>query len=145
MKKFYIVIIDSGWPSVAHVVLQAAMGLLREYLGDQNLIIFPKEDSRDFLKNHPEDIGTDPIIIITDINPKEVPLVTEEEINGIRINLGKVKDRDEVINYLQNLCQLVRHAGFITAITWEEKKKIARMFLKDVMGNVLLKFLELIV
>ena len=64
---------------------------------------------------------------------------------GIRIDLGMVQNRDEVIKYLQDICQLIRNEEFIEAVSWEERKKIARRFLKDVVRDLFVKFLELVV
>jgi len=45
MKKFYIVIIDSCWPTKAHEALQQSIKLLKEYLDQHHLVIFSEEES----------------------------------------------------------------------------------------------------
>jgi len=141
-KRFYIIIIDSGWPTVAHEVLQKAMRPLKHYLGDHSLIIFSEEESRDFLKEHQNDIDDDPIMIITDVDPQKL-VSGKEGFKGLRIDLGKVHDEDEVVKYLRQICQLIKNERFIADISWEERKKVAHAFIKDILGDVFLKFLEL--
>lgn len=144
-KRFYIIIIDSGWPTVAHEILQKAMRPLKHYLGEHHLIIFSEEESRDFLKGHHEEINNDPLMIITDIDPKKLVSKKNSEFEGLRIDLGKVHDEDEVVKYLRQICQLIKNEKFIADISWEERKKVAHSFIKDILGDVFLKFLELMV
>lgn len=144
-KKFYIIIIDSGWPTVAHEILQKSMRPLKQYLGDHSLTIFSEEESRDFLKEHHEEIGNDPIVIITDTNPKRLVSEKDAEFKGLRIDLGKVHDEDEAVKYLRQICQLIKNEKFIADVSWEERKKVAHAFIKDILGDVFLKFLELMV
>lgn len=145
MKSFYIIVIDSGWPTVAHEVVQESITTLKNYLRKHNLFALSQEESEDFLRENPDEIGKDPIIIITDVHPGKIYIEKGEEIRGIRIDLGKVKERDEVIRYMQDLCKLIENEDFISDISWEEKKKIADVFFKDIVGGLFVKFLELII
>ena len=145
MKKFYIIIVDSGWPSNAHETLQKAMKPLREFLSEHHLIIFSEEESRDFLKERHEEISNDPIIIITDVSPNKLASGKDVKFKGLKIDLGKIHDKDEVVTYLREICQLIKSEQFIADVTWEERKKVAHLFVKDVLGEVFIKFLELIV
>lgn len=145
MKKFFIIIIDAGWPTIAHGALQRSLKPLQEYLADHHLTILPQEDARDFFKEHPEEIGKDPIILITDTHPKKVRHRPEDEPYGIRIDLGAVTSQDEVVRYLQEVCQLINNEDFVAEVSWEERKKIARVFLKDVVKDLVVRFLELVV
>ncbi len=145
MQRFYIIIIDAGWPTVAHEVLRQSIGLLKDYLVGHHLMILSREDSREFLREHPEQIDKDPIILITDTHPKRARQKPEGALQGIRINLGPVQSREEVIKHLQEICQLIRHDKFISDISWEERRRIARAFLKDVVRDLFVKFLELVV
>lgn len=139
MKKFYIIIIDSGWPTTAHQVLEESAGILKGYFVDHHLAILTHAESQDFLKDHPNEIIKDPIIIITDTNPKRYD--TSRELSGLRIDLGGITDRQEVIKYLQDICVLIKNETFISDISWEERKKIARSFFKDIVGDILIKTL----
>ena len=144
-KTFYIIVIDAGWPTVAHDVLRRSTNLLKAYLAGHHLIFFTREESRNFLREHPEDIDKDPIILITDTHPKKARKQPEEQLSGIRIDLGAVQDRDEVIRHLQELCKLIRNEDFVKDVSWEERRRIARTVLRDVVRDMLMKFLELVV
>lgn len=141
MKKFHIVIIDSGWPTAAHEILQKSMKALKEFLSGHHLIIFSEEEAQDFLRNHPQEIGKDPLIIITDTNPKKISAETEH-LKGIRIDLGKIAEGREVIAYLQEICRFIKDDRFIADISWEERKKITRLLVEEVAGGIFTKILE---
>ena len=148
MKKFYITIIDSGWPTDAHDVCKNSLKLLKEYLAAHNLVIFSEEESQEFLREHPEEIGKDPIIIITDVNPKKIYRKKQQEVKdltGIRIDLGKSNNKDEAIRYLQQVCRMIEDEKFVSDISWDERRKIARSFLKDIVEDLFTKWLEFII
>lgn len=140
-----MIIIDSGWPTVAHEVLQRSIGVLKDYLAGHHLITLSKEDARHFIREHPENIGKDPIILITDTHPKQARRQPDEALKGIRIDLGEVHERSEVVKHLQQICRLITRDDFIADVSWEERRRIAKSFLRDVVRDVLVKFLELIV
>ena len=84
-----IYIIDSGWDSLAHKYLTGVLDLFKAYLTDQNLYIFSAEQSIAFLKDHPDLIGKDPIIVVID---KLARTLNNPDGFGTRLELGLIKD-----------------------------------------------------
>lgn len=144
MKKFYIIIIDSGWPTVAHEVLQKSLHQLKDAFSGHRLIIFSEKQSQDFLKEEPDEVGKDPIIIITDFNTRKLNHEKEAKLSGIRLSLGMIENRTLAIRTLQEICKLIRHEKFISDISWEERKAFGQLFLKDI-GDVIGKFLHFLI
>ena len=88
-----VYVIDSGWDSVAHSVLQRSMDLFKTYLTDHNLYLLSHEQSAEYLKAHPELIGQDPILIVVDHLAKKLH---NPQGFGTLIALGLIKDRARV-------------------------------------------------
>jgi hypothetical protein len=142
VKKFYIIVIDSGWPKVAHEVLEKSIKQLKHHFEAHKLILFTQEEAQDFLQDNPDEIGKDPIIIITDIDPRKSKKAMS--FDGIRIDLGKIHERTEVIKQLEEICRLIKHDKFIADISWEERKRVAQSFFKSV-GDIFVKCLEFMI
>ena len=58
--RFRIFIIDSGWNSPAHKVLQENFGLIRELQKDDPIYVLSKDQSIEFIRHHQERIGRPP-------------------------------------------------------------------------------------
>ena len=84
-----IYIIDSGWESPAHTYLDSVIDLFKAYLTEHNLYILSPEQSIAFLKEHPQYIGSDPIIVVID---KIARNLNNHEGFGTQLELGLIKD-----------------------------------------------------
>lgn len=149
VKKFYVIIIDSGWPTVAHEVLQSAKNVMNGYLSKgQDLIEFSEKESQDFLRRFPKEIGKDPIIIITHLDPKKNVKGREKELikrlDGIRIDLGDIKDRNTVLRYLLEICKLIKDERFLSDMSWAERRELFGSVLRNVTKDFFSKIVEVI-
>ena len=69
--RFRIFIIDSGWNSPAHKVLQENFGLIRDLQKDDPIYVLSREQSIEFIRHHQDRIGRDPIIAVHDLAAME--------------------------------------------------------------------------
>ena len=88
-----VYVIDSGWDSLAHDVLHGSMALFKNYLTNHNLYLLTHEQSVEYLKNHPELVGQDPILIVVDHLAKKLH---NPHGYGTLISLGLINDRARV-------------------------------------------------
>ena len=65
--RFRIFIIDSGWDSPGHKVLQENFVLLRDFQKEDPIYLLGKEKSIEYLSQHQERIGQDRIIAVHDL------------------------------------------------------------------------------
>jgi len=65
--RFRIFIVDPGWDSPAHRVLQANFGLIRDLQRDDPIYVLGRDKSIEFLRHHQERIGWEPIIAVHDM------------------------------------------------------------------------------
>ena len=142
MKRFHIVIIDSGWPTVAHEVLQQSMRTLKGYLSRNNEVIIPPEEkAQDFLRHHPDYMDKDPIIVITDLDPAKIISKAKakdrakKNLNGIIIKMGTITDKDDVLRILHEMCRLIGNKKFVSDISWEERRNVLNTVLGGVVEN----------
>src|SRR6516164_11386727 len=65
--RFRIFIIDSGWNSAAHQVLQENFGLIRDLQKEDPIYVLSKEQSIELIRHHQDRIGREPIIAVHDL------------------------------------------------------------------------------
>src|SRR5215469_7889549 len=65
--RFHIFIVDTGWDSPAHKVLQENFTLIRELQKEDPIYVLGKEKSIEYMRHHQERIGHDPIIAVHDL------------------------------------------------------------------------------
>lgn len=88
-----IFIIDSGWDSVAHRVLNNSMDLLKNYLKKHNLYVLSPEQSMQVLMAHSDLIGRDPILMVVD---RLAAKLNNPHGFGARLILGHIHDEHRV-------------------------------------------------
>lgn len=96
--KLDVYIVDAGWDSLAHRVLNESMELIKSYLRDQNLFILSPEQSVKFLRSHPDLVGRDPIVIIVDRLARKLQ---NPDGFGARIGLGLIENEYELHNLIK--------------------------------------------
>ena len=70
--RFHVFLIDTGWNGPVSKVLQEHMPLFHHYNPQDPVYILSREQSIKILKNAPEHIGRDPIVVVYDIyRPKK--------------------------------------------------------------------------
>src|SRR6516225_2995314 len=114
--RFRIFIIDSGWNSPAHKVLQENFGLIRDLQKDDPIYILSREQSIEFIRHHPERIGREPTIAVHDLAAMGETGTTD--FHGFRLHLGLMRTPQQALLALQNFTRFLsthRHSADLEA------------------------------
>src|SRR5208337_3348785 len=84
--RFRIFVVDSGWNSAAHRVLQENFGLIRDLQKDDPIYVLTPEQSIAFQRRHGSRIGRDPIIAVHDMDALDRGGASG--FHGFRLSLG---------------------------------------------------------
>lgn len=114
--RFRIFIIDSGWDSPAHKVLQENFGLIRELQKDDPIYVLSKDQSIEFIRHHQERIGREPIIAVHDLAAMGESGTTD--FHGFRLHLGLLRTPKQALLALQNFIRFLsthRQSAYLEA------------------------------
>ena len=103
--RFRIFVIDSGWNSPAHKVLQENFGLIRELQKDDPIYVLSKEQSIEIIRHHQERIGREPIIAVHDLAAMDKSGTTD--FHGFRLHLGLLRTPQQALLALQNFTRFL--------------------------------------
>jgi hypothetical protein len=104
--RFRIFIVDSGWDSPAHKVLQENFGLIRELQREDPIYVLGRDRSIEYLRHHEERIGHDPIIAVHDLAAMDDTGTTD--FHGFRLRLGLLRTHQQALLALQNFARFLR-------------------------------------
>ena len=104
--RFRIFIMDSGWNSVAHKVLQENFPLIRDLQKEDPIYVLSREQSIEFLRQHPERIGKEPTIGVHDLAAMGKSGTTE--YHGFRLHLGLMRTPQQALLALQTFVRFLR-------------------------------------
>jgi len=103
--RFHIFLVDTGWNTNLSRVLREHLPLIHEFHPQDPLYVLTREQSIKVLKNAPEHIGLDPILIVYDLHaPKDA---TDGRYRGFRLNLGLLKHADQALRKLQQFLRFI--------------------------------------
>jgi len=103
--RFRIFIIDSGWNSPAHKVLQENFGLIRDLQKEDPIYVLSREQSIEFIRHHPERIGREPTIAVHDLAAMGETGTTD--FHGFRLHLGLMRTPQQALLALQNFTRFL--------------------------------------
>ena len=103
--RFRISIIDSGWNSVAHKVLQENFELIRDLQKEDPIYVLSKEQSIEFIRHHQDRIGREPIIAVDDLAAMGESGTTD--FHGFRLHLGLLHTPQQALLALQNFVRFL--------------------------------------
>lgn len=104
--RFRIFIVDSGWNSAAHRVLQENFGLIRELQKDDPIYVLSREKSIELQRRHTERIGRDPVIAVHDM--AAMGKSGTSDFHGFRLNLGLMRTPQQALLALQSFVRFMR-------------------------------------
>lgn len=150
MKKFHVIVIDAGWPTVAHKVMHGSLKAFESVVArNHSLMVFSEKQSQEIMAKYPEDLGTDPTIIITHLDPKKIkkfrPGAHLKELDGVRINLGELASEEAILGCLLEVCQLINDPKFTSDVPWKEREKMFNFVVTSGMGKLFYKALAFII
>jgi hypothetical protein len=105
MPRFRIFIIDSGWNSPAHRVLQENFGILRELQKEDPIYVLSQEQSIEFIRHHQDRIGREPLIAVHDLAAMRDS--GTEDFHGFRLHLGLLRTPEQALLALQNFVRFL--------------------------------------
>jgi hypothetical protein len=105
--RFRIFIVDPGWDSPAHRVLQANFGLIRELQKDDPIYVLDRDKSIAFLRHHPERFGREPIIAVHDMAELRKDGTPDPDFHGFRLHLGLMRTHKQALMALQNFVRFL--------------------------------------
>ena len=104
-KRFDIFLIDSCWNNDVSNVVRARLKTLYEHNLQDSLYILTEQQSIAVLRNAPEAIGHDPIIVVYDLFVSKAH--KSSRYRGFRLNLGLIKNPEQALSRLQEFVRFV--------------------------------------
>jgi hypothetical protein len=106
--RFHFFLIDTGWNAPVSKVLRSQLPLFHHYNPHDMLYLLTHEQSARILKNAPEHIGLDPIVVVYDLlNPCSPDTDGVENYRGFRLNLGLIKNPEQALQRLQHFLRFI--------------------------------------
>jgi hypothetical protein len=103
--RFRIFIVDSGWNSPAHKVLQENFGLIRDLQKEDPIYVLSREQSIEFIRHHQDRIGREPLIAVHDLAAMSESGTTD--FHGFRLHLGLMRTPQQALLALQHFVRFV--------------------------------------
>ena len=103
--RFRIFIIDAGWNSAAHRVLQENFALIRDLQKDDPIYVLSRERAIEFMRRHQSRIGRDPIIAVHDLAAMDESGTTG--FHGFRLHLGVLRTPQQALMALQSFARFL--------------------------------------
>jgi hypothetical protein len=106
--RFHFFLIDTGWNGPVSKVLRSQLPLFHQYNPQDPLYLLSPEQSVKILKNAPEHIGLDPIVVVYDLlRPGKPGSNGVEKYRGFRLNLGLIKNPEQALQRLQHFLRFI--------------------------------------
>ena len=122
--RFRIFIVDTGWDSPGHKVLQENFGLIRELQREDPIYVLGREKSIEYLRHHEERIGHDPIIAVHDLAAMDD--TGTADFHGFRLRLGLLRTHQQALLALQNFARFLRLHRQSTDLEGEIRRGLRR-------------------
>ena len=97
--RFQIFIVDAGWNSPARRVLHENFGMLRNLVRNDPIYVLSRENSIDFIQNHPSLLGKGPAIVVHDLAALREAGATG--FHGFRLHLGLMRSEEQALLALE--------------------------------------------
>jgi len=97
--RFQIFIVDAGWNSPARRVLHENFGMLRDLAKNDPIYVLSRENSIDFIQNHPSLLGKGPAIVVHDLAALREAGATG--FHGFRLHLGLMRSEEQALLALE--------------------------------------------
>ena len=97
--RFQIFIVDAGWYSPARRVLHENFGMLRDLAKNDPIYVLSRENSIDFIQNHPSLLGKGPAIVVHDLAALRKAGATG--FHGFRLHLGLMRSEEQALLALE--------------------------------------------
>jgi hypothetical protein len=104
-QRFHVFLIDTAWNTAVSQMVHTHLPLLYQYHRQDTLYILTPEQSIEVLKQAPDTIGHDPIVVVYDLFASENS--QGGTYHGFRLNLGLIKNPEQALARLQEFVRFV--------------------------------------
>lgn len=122
--RFHYFIIDSGWKSHSARVFRENLHMIREFENHDPLYVLTYEQSTTLIRENPDLIGKDPILLVHDLQAKGGR--GPSGYHGFRLCLGTIKTPEQALKALQEFLQFVAAHRKSPDIEKDIQKKLHR-------------------
>lgn len=126
--RFHFFLIDTGWKSTAARVVRENFRMIREFQNDDPLYVLSREQSVKLIRDNPELIGKDPIILVHDLHAKGGR--GDSGYHGFRLCLGLIKNSQQALKGLQEFLRFVHNHRNCADIEIAIRQKLHRQGLE---------------
>jgi hypothetical protein len=130
--RFHFFHIDTGWNAPVSKVLHNQIPLFYELCPHDVLYVLTREQSAKILRNAPEHIGLDPIVVVYDLLNPCNPDSGEENYRGFRLNLGLIRNPEQALQRLQHFLRFIAMNRTSDCLECEVKRELH----KEGLGNM---------
>jgi hypothetical protein len=131
--RFHVFLIDTGWNQPVSKVLHQQIPLFHSYHPQDPVYILTREQSIQILKNAPEHIGRDPMVVVYDIySPHTTERTDKPNYRGFRLNLGIIKHPEQALAKLQEFLKFVAKNRAADCLDCEVQRELHR----EGLGNI---------
>jgi hypothetical protein len=125
--RFHVFLIDTGWNGPVSKVLHEQMPMFHQYHPQDSVYILSREQSIKLLKQAPEHIGRDPMIVVYDMyHPKKNQSKKQANYHGFRLNLGIIKNPEQALRKLQEFLKFVAVHRTAECLSCEVERELHR-------------------
>jgi hypothetical protein len=125
--RFHVFVIDTGWNGPVSRVLHEHANLFCQYNPQDPVYVLTRQQSIQVLKNAPEHIGRDPMVVVYDIYaPKVAPRKDKPNYHGFRLNLGLIRHPEQALAKLQEFLKFVMLHRTADCLSCEVERELHR-------------------
>ncbi len=125
--RFHVFLIDSGWNGPVSKVLHEHIPVFHQYHPQDPVYILSKEQSIKILKQAPEHIGRDPMVVVYDIyRPSTHKTKEKANYHGFRLNLGIIKNPEQALVKVQEFLKFVATHRTADCLSCEVERELHR-------------------
>ncbi len=122
--RFHFFIIDSGWKSISARVIRENFDMIREFQNNDPLYILTRDQSIKMIRENPDLIGKDPLILVHDLHAKGGR--GEDGYHGFRLCLGLIKKSEQALFAMQEFLRFVHNHRHSANIEKDIKERLHR-------------------
>jgi len=120
--RFHLFLIDAGWKSSSAKVIRDNFHMIREFQNSDPLYVLTREQSIEVIRENPDLIGKDPILLVHDLHAKGGR--GESGYHGFRLCLGLIKDSSKALSAMQEFLRFVHSHRRSADIEKDIRKKL---------------------
>ncbi|WP_045226574.1 hypothetical protein [Methyloterricola oryzae] len=126
--RFHFFLIDTGWKSTAARVIRDNFRMIREFQNHDPLYVLSREQSVKLIRENPDLIGKDPIILVHDLQAKGGR--GESGYHGFRLCLGLIKNSQQALKAMQEFLRFLHSHRNCADIEQAIRQKLHRQGLE---------------